>query len=156
MSKSRCGVGRRRRALVILVVAASGATGVACDDSRPVEELTADGRVWRESVAENFSVELTTGEANCLAAEVQDLTRLVGPLVGQRPDDTARSVFPAVDACLSAVHQGEVAAAIVLGPDGVRGQAAVYGECVRRAGGWGVLASYQQLVAACGAAGSAS
>ena len=148
MSKSRCGAGARRRAGVAVATAAA-LCAAGCARPQPAEP-TAEGRVWKESFAENFSVDLDVGEADCLAAEVQDLTRLVGPLVGLRPDDTAHSVFPAVDACVSPDHQDAVATAILVGPDGAGGPKAAPGDCVRRAGGWAAVASYQRLVALCG------
>lgn len=147
MSKSRCGAGARRRALV--AVAAVALCAVGCAGPQPAQP-TAEGRVWKESFAENFSVDLGADEADCLAAEVQDLTRLVGPLVGLRPDDTARSVFPAVDACVSPDHQDVVAEAILAGPESAGGPSAAPGACVRRAGGWAAVATYERLVALCG------
>ncbi|MCB0985962.1 MAG: hypothetical protein KDB06_15035 [Ilumatobacter sp.] len=149
MLKSRCGVGWRCRALVV----ALSATGCAAGGVQTADALTTDGRVWRESFAENFSVALSAAEANCLAGEVQDLTRLVGPLVGLRPDDTPRSVFAAMDACVSSAHQADVAAVIVLGAETGSPGGEAFGECVQGAGGWAALGSYHRLMAACGAAG---
>lgn len=104
-------------------------------------------------------MDLASSEAECLATEVGELTRMVGPLVGQRPDDTAGSIWPAIDRCLDSVGQGELARAIVLGgwSAGEQAVAAVWNsadealsERITMAGGWAALGSYPALMSACG------
>jgi hypothetical protein len=141
--------------LAALGGSACSATGAAASG------LTPAGRAWRESFYENFALELSTDEAECLAGDVGELTRMVGPLVGQRPDDTATSVWASVDRCLSPASQGGLARAIVFGgwsadePSlvGVWDSAddALLG-CVQTAGGWTELGSYTALMATCGTA----
>jgi len=121
-------------------------------------ELTADGSVWRESFYENFAVHLSPSEANCMASEVGVVTRLVGPLVGQRPDDTPGSVWTAVDRCLVDASKAETARAIVYGgwsadepalADKWASADEVLAQCVHAAGGWQAIGSHQAFMAAC-------
>ena len=140
-------------AVVTFLLAACSATAA---DAR---EMSPAATTWRESFYENFAMELTADEAECVAAEVDDLSRLVGPLVGQRPDDTANSIWTAIDSCLETPTQGELARAIVLGgwSAGEPAVASVWnsaderlGTCVTAAGGWQALGSYPALMAVCG------
>jgi len=132
------------------------AVGAGVSSARPAGATP--GVVWRESFRELLSVELTDTEARCVADRVGSLDGLVGPLLGAAPVEGAGSVWAAVDECVTAEHQGEIARAIVLG--GVSADepavAAVWdnadeqlGGCVSHAGGWQVLGSYEQLMVTC-------
>ncbi|MEQ1701378.1 MAG: hypothetical protein ABMA25_14815 [Ilumatobacteraceae bacterium] len=138
-----------------LTLAACGTANAA--DGAPSRGAT----VWRESFHENFAVDLSNAEADCVAGEVDELTRMVGPLVGQRPDDTAHSIWVAVDHCLTATTQGALARAIVYGgwSSDEPALAEVWetaderlSSCVAAAGGWQALGSYTALMATCGRA----
>lgn len=126
----------------------------AADDA----EFTPEGRVWKEIFYEQFAMDLDPAPANCLAVEVQSLNRMVGPLVGDRPDDTPGSVWSAVDSCLGADDQDALARAIALGGwsfeepafAGVWDSAGVQlGGCVRAAGGWQAVGSFEAFLEVC-------
>lgn len=164
MRKSTCGHGRRpfgrRFAAPGLSLAALALAACSTAAAEPAD-LSPAGRTWSESFYENFAINLSSREANCIARDVDGLTRLVGPLVGQRPDDTPHSVWTAVDQCLTAATQGELARAIVYGASSAAepALATVWRDadtsldaCVRAAGGWHELGSYQALMATCGPA----
>ncbi|MEQ1698578.1 MAG: hypothetical protein ABMA25_00630 [Ilumatobacteraceae bacterium] len=121
-------------------------------------EYTAEGRVWKEIFYEQFAMQLDASSANCLASEVGAVTRTVGPLLGGRPDDTPGSVWRAVDVCLSEGLQDQTARAIALGgwafeepaiaPEWDQA-AARLGGCVRAAGGWQSVGSFEAFLATC-------
>ena len=162
MKQSTCGRhrlargGRHSRSCLGLAVLAL----TACSAGDSAADLSPTGTVWRESFSENFALELSNGEAECVAGEVGELTRMVGPLLGQRPDDTARSIWAAVDHCLAPTTQGGLARAIVYGgwsgeEPALAGVWATADEslaaCITAAGGWTELGSYTALTATCGA-----
>jgi hypothetical protein len=164
MEKSTCGRHRRARgggpaaglgltALLLTACATAGAEAA---------ELSPAGTTWRESFYENFALQLSDEEAECVADDVGELTRMVGPLVGQRPDDTPTSIWSAVDDCLAPASKGELARAIVYGgwSSDVADLAGVWGtaddelsSCVESAGGWRAVGSYTALMATCASCG---
>ena len=156
----------RRKGLAALSVCIGVPLLAACATAEAdATDLTPSGHAWRESVYENFAIDLSDREAECLALEVGDLSRMVGPLVGQRPDDTARSIWRAVDFCLASTTQGELARAIVYGGWSADEQtlAGVWdtaddslAACISQAGGWRALGSYQALIATCSPATGAA
>lgn len=161
MKKSTCG--RHRRALrrrhcapclslLTLTLAACATAGA------DAAALSPTGTAWRESFYENFAVNLSTDEAECVAREVVELTRMVGPLVGQRPVDTTTSIWTAVDRCLTPASKGSLARAIVYGgwSSGEPSLANVWDNadeslaaCIDTAGGWSTVGSYTSLMAMC-------
>lgn len=141
----------------VCAMTASGvfATG-ACNDPA---SLSPEGRVWRIAWSEEFQVELSTTEANCLASSVGAQTRLAGPLKDERRDDTPGSVFSAMDECVSAGTGGRTARALLLGgwsfeePSVLtttwHSAPAALEHCIDDAGGWSALGSLDALSRLC-------
>lgn len=161
MQQSSWGPRRRRREYprttlcLSLAALALTACATARADARP---LSPSARAWRESFHENFAVDLSNTEANCVDREVGDLSRMVGPLLGQRPDDTHTSIWLAVDRCLTPPTQGRLARAIVHGgwsadePSlaGVWDSAdETLAACIDDRGGWASVGTYAALMANC-------
>ena len=120
--------------------------------------FSADGRVWKAMFYEQFAIDLSPQPANCLAREVGAVTRLVGPLLGERPDDTPGSVWRAIDLCLDDQLQNATARAIALGgwsfeepPIAPLWDAAdeLLGDCIRAAGGWQAIGSFDNYLSTC-------
>lgn len=161
MEQSTCGRHRRahRRRYSAPRLSLAALTLTACATAgADASALTPSGTAWRESFYENFALDLSNGEAECVAGEVGELTRMVGPLIGQRPDDTANSIWAAVDHCLAPSTRGALARAIVYGGWSAE-EPALAGvwetadgtltACVDGAGGWRALGSYTALMATC-------
>lgn len=159
MEKSTCSRHRRahRRRYSAPCLSLAALTLTACATAGAGAPTPA-GTAWRESFYENFALDLSNGEVECVATEVGALTRMVGPLVGQRPDDTANSIWAAVDRCLAPSTRGALARAIVYGAwsadaPTVAGRWATLDDtlaaCVDGAGGWRALGSYAALTATC-------
>ena len=143
-------------AAAVVAMSAGAAFAWPADDG---SDYTAEGRVWKEIVYEQFALDLTTSEANCLAVEVGSVEYTVGPLLGERPDDgTPGSVWRAVDVCLDEMTQDGLARAMALGgwsfeEPALAGVWETAGEqlggCVQGAGGWQAVGSFEKFLVVC-------
>ncbi|MEQ1700824.1 MAG: hypothetical protein ABMA25_11990 [Ilumatobacteraceae bacterium] len=149
---------RAPKLVALAAGAAALAGGVAYAWPSPPVEYSAQGRVWKEIFYEQFALDLAAVPANCLATEVGSLARTVGPLVGERPDNTPGSVWRAMDVCLDETLQNETARALGLGGWSFEDPAIAprwaaaaeqLGGCVRDAGGWQAIGSFEKFESTC-------